>query len=176
MNENNMQPSMMKKSGNNRGVLVIAIIVVIVAIGFFVFMDKNDDTSKGSTMKDSEAMMKDEGESMKKDGEALAPSGVDEMMEKGDAMMVSSVKYTNAGFAPAALEIKAGETVTFVNESETNMWVASAIHPTHELLPAFDQKTGTPKGSVYSFTFNNPGVWKFHDHLNPGAKGSVTVK
>lgn len=168
MNENSTQPPMMKEGGKSRGILVAVIIIAIIALGFFAFMNKSNDAGKDSMMKDTEAMMKDDGAAMKKDSEA--------MMEKSAAMMAYTVKYTNAGFVPTALEIKAGETVTFVNESDTDMWVASAIHPTHELLPEFDQKAGTLKGSKYSFTFNTPGIWKFHNHLNPATKGSVTVK
>ncbi len=164
MNESNMQPGMMK-SGGNKNVLIIAIIAIaIILIGFFAFNSKNNDADK-------DAMMSAEGGSAfggKKDGEA--------MMEKGDAMAKHIVKYTGTGFAPAGLEIAVGETVTFVNESGNHMWVASAIHPTHELLPEFDQEEGTPNGSMYSFTFTKTGVWKFHDHLNPGMKGSVMVK
>ncbi|MEK7081371.1 MAG: hypothetical protein AAB888_00200 [Patescibacteria group bacterium] len=168
MDESNMQPGMMKNGGNKNGLIVAIIAIAIIVIGFFVFNDKNSDTKKDAMMKNDEAMMEDTKDMMKKDGEA--------MMEKGDAMAKQIVKYTDAGFAPTALEIASGETVTFVNESSNQMWIASAIHPTHELLPEFDQMEGTPKGSMYSFTFTKPGVWKFHDHLNPAMKGSVTVK
>ena len=153
MDESNMQPGMVKNGGNKNGLIVAIIAIAIIVIGFFVFNDKNSDTKKDAMMKNDEAMM-----------------------EKGDAMAKQIVKYTDAGFAPTALEIASGETVTFVNESSNQMWIASAIHPTHELLPEFDQMEGTPKGSMYSFTFTKPGVWKFHDHLNPAMKGSVTVK
>lgn len=163
-----MKPEMMSGGGSKHGILIAIVIIAIIAIGFFVFNGKNGNTDKDSMMKNDEAMMKDADGTMKKDVEA--------MMEKGDTMAKNVVKYTDAGFTPAALEITAGETVTFVNESSNHMWVASAVHPTHELLPEFDQEEGTPKGSMYSFTFTKPGVWKFHDHLNPGMKGSVTVK
>lgn len=176
MNEGNMKPEMMSEGGSKHGILIAIVVIAIIAIGFFVFNGKNGDTNKDAMMKNDEAMIKDADGTMKKDSEALAPSGVDGMMEKGDTMAKNVVKYTDAGFAPAALEIAAGETVTFVNESSNHMWVASAVHPTHELLPEFDQEEGAPKGSLYSFTFTKSGVWKFHDHLNPGMKGSVTVK
>ncbi len=101
------------------------------------------------------------------------------MMKDGGAMMEKKhvlVTYTDTGFVPATLTINAGETVTFMNESGSDMWVASAIHPTHEILPEFDQMKGTPKGTSYSFTFTKAGDWKFHDHFNPSARGTITVK
>ncbi len=168
MNESNMQPGMMKTGGNKNGLVIAIIAIAIIAIGFFIFNDKNNDADKDAMMKTDEAMMEDTENTMKKDGEA--------MMENGDAMAKYTIEYTDAGFMPATLEVASGETVTFVNKSSNHMWIASAIHPTHELLPEFDQEEGTPKGSMYSFTFTKSGVWKFHDHLNPGMKGSVTVK
>ena len=168
MNGENMAPQMMK-SGGSKGVWIAIVVIAIIVAAFFVFSGKKDDTNKDAMMKEDNAMMNgDEEAMMKKDGET--------MMDDGAMMKSASIKYTDTGFVPAALEIKAGETVTFTNESSMDMWVASAIHPTHEILPEFDQMEGTPKGSMYSFTFTKPGVWKFHDHLNPAMKGSVTVK
>lgn len=41
------------------------------------------------------------------------------------------VTYTDAGFSPAILTIKVGDTVTFKNQSSQGMWVGSAMHPSH---------------------------------------------
>ena len=50
-----------------------------------------------------------------------------------------TVTYTADGtFDPERVDILAGDTVTFVNDSEWGVWPASNIHPTHEILPEFD--------------------------------------
>ncbi len=170
-----MQPPMMKGGGNKSSLLIAIVAIAIITIGFFVFNGKNNDTAKDAMMKDEGAVMKDDKDMMKKDGEAMMEKGGEAMMD-GETTTKHVIKYTDVGFSPAAIEINSGETVTFVNESGMNMWVASAVHPTHELLPEFDQKAGAAKGGMYSFTFSQAGVWKFHDHLNPSAKGSITVK
>ncbi|HKZ35920.1 MAG TPA: cupredoxin domain-containing protein [Patescibacteria group bacterium] len=87
----------------------------------------------------------------------------------------NTIAYTDTGFSPKSITVKPGTTVTFVNESSTDMWVASALHPTHLELPGFDQLQGEPKGATYSFTFEDIGTWSFHDHLNPTTFGSVIV-
>ena len=79
----------------------------------------------------------------------------------------NTIAYTDTGFSPQSITVKPGTTVTFVNQSSTDMWIASAVHPTHLELPGFDQLKGGPKGSTYSFTFEDVGTWRFHDHLNP---------
>ncbi len=88
-------------------------------------------------------------------------------------MNVQTVTYTNEGFEPATLEVGVGAMVHFVNESNTEMWVASDSHPAHTDLPTFDQfKTG----DMFMYIFEEPGTWEYHDHLNPTAIGKITVK
>ena len=96
----------------------------------------------------------------------------------------SVITYTDAGYSPSALEIKAGETVTFKNESQQSMWPASAIHPTHKDYPttggclgsAFDACQDVQPSDIWSFKFDIAGNWKYHDHLIPKNFGAVTVK
>lgn len=87
-----------------------------------------------------------------------------------------TVVYANDGFAPAEITVKAGETVTFVNQSDAPMWVASAPHPAHTLYPEFDQKASVSKGGTYSFTFEKLGAHPYHNHLLLGKYGKVIVK
>lgn len=55
------------------------------------------------------------------------------------------------------------------------MWVASDPHPTHTGLSGFDSGRGYGEGENYSFTFNEPGNWGFHNHLNSGDTGKIIV-
>lgn len=87
-----------------------------------------------------------------------------------------TVTYTSSGFSPKGLTIKAGDTVVFKNNSSADFWPASAIHPTHEIYPEFDAKRSVPAGSSYSFIFTRTGSWKYHNHLNPSANGTITVQ
>lgn len=104
------------------------------------------------------------------------------------APATATVTYTTDGFSPSSVTIKKGDIVTWVDRAGSPMWVASAQHPVHDGydgtsrtehcaadysgVPPFDQCKGD---TVYSFTFDKVGTWKYHDHLNASRFGSVVV-
>lgn len=90
-------------------------------------------------------------------------------------------------FSPKNITILPGTTVEFVDRSPgKDMWVASAMHPTHAVYSgtnlsqhcpdtlgtAFDQ-CGT--GTSYIFTFNKIGTWNYHNHRNATDFGTIIV-
>lgn len=79
-------------------------------------------------------------------------------------------------FEPATLTIKAGQTVTWVNNTDDAFWPASDNHPTHQLLSEFDARKPLKPDEAYSYTFNKVGSWTFHDHLTPRATGVIIVE
>lgn len=98
----------------------------------------------------------------------------------------NTIVFTGSGFQPASLTVEQGETVTWVNQADTSMWVASDRHPTHTLYDgssrsehcdgdstAFDQ-CGT--GDRYSFTFEKTGEWGYHNHVPFVQGGTITVE
>jgi plastocyanin len=86
-----------------------------------------------------------------------------------------TVKYTGSGFVPRIITVKTGTAVTFVNDAGSGMWVASAPHPAHDLLPGFDQLRSTNKGGTYTYIFAKIGTWKYHNHVAPEITGTVIV-
>ena len=87
-----------------------------------------------------------------------------------------TIKLTPDGFSPAEVTIKTGETVTFYNFTKTPFWPASNEHPSHSIYSEFDSKKPIATGETWSFQFNKPGVWKYHDHLSPFFTGFVIVE
>lgn len=101
----------------------------------------------------------------------------------GDPVVVgeNSFEYRDGNMEPKALTVNVGETVMFVNNDNIPHWPASAAHPTHLEYPGSGiEKCGTDEeegifdacrplqpGETYSFKFDEPGTWKFHDHVNP---------
>ena len=100
-----------------------------------------------------------------------------------------TVMYTSAGFSPKSVMINKGDTINFVADAGNAMWVASAVHPTHE---AYDGTTknehcalgyaGTKPldqcsvGVSFSFTFDKIGIWKYHNHVSRSNTGMVVVQ
>lgn len=80
-----------------------------------------------------------------------------------------------SGFSPKQIRIGKGTTVTFQNTDSAPHWPASAPHPAHTNYPEFDPKQAVAAGASWSFTFNKPGVWSYHDHLNFPSYGFGTV-
>lgn len=94
------------------------------------------------------------------------------------------ITYDGKSYTPASAEIKKGSSVLFLNRGTGTMWPASAMHPTHAVYPTkggcvgstFDACQALPQGTSWVFTFDEAGSWKYHDHLNPSAYGTIVVK
>ena len=145
------------------GAIIGVVIVILVVLGFLIFFIANKNTEPSIQNKNAETNL---------------PAKVNEetgnMMEKEGAAE-NIVEVTSSGFSPKTLEINAGDTVRFVNKDSSKHWPASDFHPTHRLYPGFDALRGLAQGEEYSFKFDKKGSWTYHDHLNPGTKGTIIV-
>ena len=86
-----------------------------------------------------------------------------------------TVRYASGTFEPKRLDIEMGQSVTFLNDSEVGVWPASNIHPTHEIFPELDPNEAIRPGGSWTLTFNRPGFWRYHNHLDPSQTGIVVV-
>lgn len=154
--------------------LFIALIVVLLGVGAGWYVMKGN-TSKEETMAKPEVIVETTPAPELTEEEAGATSAGDAMEKKEESMEKATVKYTDTGFLPVTVTVKQGTTVTFTNDSTSGMWVASAVHPTHQLLPGFDQLTSSAKGTSYDYTFTKVGTWKYHNHVAPSFTGTVVV-
>ncbi len=98
------------------------------------------------------------------------------------------VVMTDGQFTPDVLVIKAGDTVSFLNNDSVHThWPASAAHPMHTVYPEpggcigskFDACKELAYGERFNFTFNARSTtdgWSYHDHLNPVMRGKIVVE
>ncbi len=86
-----------------------------------------------------------------------------------------TIRMAENGFNPTSITINQNDTVIFINSGVQNHWPASNIHPSHAIYPEFDPKRGIAPGKSWSFKFNKPGSWRFHDHLYPQFSGVINV-
>lgn len=79
------------------------------------------------------------------------------------------------GFFPATVTIKAGTKVIWTNNSGTTGDVNSDPHPIHTDYPPLNLGTFANNSSV-SLVFDKPGTYGYHNHLNPGQRGTIIVQ
>ena len=83
----------------------------------------------------------------------------------GEDVKHHEITYANGHFEPSRLEVQPRDHVMFINRSHDDVWPASNIHPTHEIYPEFDPESPLPPGKSWSFVFDRPGDWRYHNHL-----------
>ena len=98
------------------------------------------------------------------------------------------IYYVNGSYVPDFVRVSVGSGVRWVNKDDV-FWPASNLHPTHKEYPGsgitkcysssrdslFDSCEVLGRGTEYSFVFEHVGEWRFHDHINPEATGTVVV-
>lgn len=151
--------------------IIILIVVVVVAVGGFMFYQN------------SHAPVAAPGTPTPSPEPAPTPAPQTKGAEH-------KVVFVSDAFSPKEITIKKGDVVTWVNNSDRNIWPASAIHPTHSVYPGSGiEKCDTPdKGKIFdacspgiasgdswSFQFNEVGEWRYHDHLRSTVYGKITV-
>lgn len=95
-------------------------------------------------------------------------------------VQITTIKYGDNGFEPKEITVKPGTKVSFINNTQIPMYVASDPHPHHDDYPEFDagvvlQRHPQP-GEDFSFTFDKSGTWAFHNHAMPEHTGTVKVE
>ena len=189
---------------SNKNIIILVVVVIAFAVIYFMFLggDKGTLTPKGQEgevssetpvpLFDEEGnfIPQEEGgvEEMIVVDEGSGTPDVDEPIVDKDVTTVTEniVTYIKQGFNPKTIEISVGDTVTFINESSTGMWIASASHPTHKVYPeksasdcigsSVDACKQVVSGESWSFTFNEAGQWFYHNHVRTSDFGSVIVK
>ncbi len=78
------------------------------------------------------------------------------------------VIMTNRSYDPETVTIKAGDTVTWVNEDA----------PQHDVVADNGEFKSDlfDKGQTFSFTFTQAGTYPYHCSVHPGMTGTVTVQ
>lgn len=148
------------------------VVIIAIAAGVWFYMGQTENTPEPAPVTDT--------------------TGGEPITNTMPAMM-ADVVYSDTGFSPAEVILPLGGTVTWKNESKVNMWVATAMHPTHAVYDGtnlaahckdgkptstevFDQCVGVKPGESWSFTFTKEGDWKYHDHITTGRFGSIKVE
>jgi hypothetical protein len=90
-------------------------------------------------------------------------------------VLFATTTLTTEGFVPAELHVLRGGKVVFINQSDHPFWPASNLHPDHSIYAEFDPREPIEVGGEWSFVFEKPGIWGFHDHVRSYYTGIVHV-
>lgn len=86
------------------------------------------------------------------------------------------ITITDTSSKLPTLNIPAGTKATWVNKSKKPIQIFSTPHPQHTDYPALNSVGNINPGAKKSFTFEEAGTYKWHNHLKLTVNGSVTVK
>ncbi|MEO6077188.1 MAG: hypothetical protein ABIP54_00175, partial [Candidatus Andersenbacteria bacterium] len=137
-------------------IIYIVIAVVVIGAGVF-FMNRKEDDGEVGNIQANPTLMTASGAPFIQTAPSISPdasSAPDAMHDESSMMMENpTISMTDTGISPAEITIKAGTTVTFVNNGTELHWPASDPHPIHTDLSGFDAKRGLSNGELYRFTF-----------------------
>jgi hypothetical protein len=140
------------------GKIIVALVVVaVVAGGVLVVMNKRA-TRTGAHKVDQS-------------GEQNADNTSRDTTKQADV----TITYDGQGFTLSSASVKSGGTVTISNSSDRDLRFQSDPHPIHTDNAELNVGEVAPGKSV-TITLTNKGTWGFHNHLNHGQTGSITVE
>ena len=99
-----------------------------------------------------------------------------------------TITYDGTSFSPKTVTIKVGQSVTWVNQSSNQMWIASNPHPLHNGYDGTTEQQHCAPGytgaapldecaanNSFTFTFTKVGTWGYHNHEGAEDGGTVVV-
>ncbi len=103
------------------------------------------------------------------------PNTSSESTSSGTEASQDIITLTADGFSPATLTVKAGTKVTWNNASGIKATVSSNPHPIHTDYQPLNLGS-FPNGGTLFLTFDKPGTYGYHNHLNPSQTGTIVVQ
>jgi len=92
-----------------------------------------------------------------------------------DTVSAQTISYTSSGFSPKSITVKAGESITVTNNSNSDLDFASDDHPTHKKESEMNIGMINP-GESKTLTITKTGTWGYHNHENASHTGTVIVQ
>ena len=165
----------------------VLILIIVLGGGYWWWQQQNAATAISDGTPATQNAIEDSASPTTSMPAPGAGTNTDEM-QVGGSMTSATILYDGKAFSLSPVTIKAGDTVTFESTTGT-MWVASSVHPTHadydgtsrseHCAPGYTGATPFDQcasGSTYSFTFDKVGTFRYHDHMNASAFGTIVVQ
>lgn len=87
-----------------------------------------------------------------------------------------TVFYGLGVFSPTNIRVHVGDSVRFQNDGKVPLRVVSDSTNGVLDLAGFDSVGDIPPGSVFTYTFSQPGIFGYHNVMSPDEEGTVIVR
>lgn len=155
--------SMLRKMVRN--ILIAIVIIAVLGGGAYLLLSQNKQAAQPSLSQPASEETKEVSPTNSSMSATTTPEEAKE----------AAITLTATGFNPATITIKAGTKVTWTNSSGATGNVSSDPHPIHTNYPPLNLGSFANNSSV-SLTFDKAGTYGYHNHLNPGEKGTIIVQ
>lgn len=108
-------------------------------------------------------------------GGGSAPSSQAPAAGGGNQSVAATITYTDSGFSPQTVTVKAGDKILIKNGSSAPMEFDSDPHPIHTDDPELNEGVIEP-GASATITVNVKGTHGYHNHLDPSQTGTIIVE
>jgi len=154
---------------NNKNLIILIIAVLLVVFGFYYYQAPVvDDIMVDENI--AEDMMNNIPENNVKTT-PISPTGETlPSMENGKYL----IYYFNDGFSPNTLQIQKGQSVKFVNKTDSSMRVY-ASNQDFSIYREFNQSQSVGKDGTYEYTFNEAGIWPYYNYNEQAHMGNILV-
>lgn len=146
---------------SNKWLASLVVLVIILLAGFYLYRQSKNTNSYQQALPPQASVSPEQ---------SALPAASSSAKEQQ-----SSVSLTKDGYQPKTLTVKAGSTVTWTNNSGAVATVNSNPHPAHTQYPSLNLSR-FEDGQSLSLTFNTPGTYSYHNHLNASQTGTIVVQ
>lgn len=151
------------------GKWLIGIVILVVLVGGIYFLNKNITSTTTPSQTTTESAP------VPTSGSQPTSPATSTNQQNTVTLTQDGFSPTQDGFSPATLTIKTGTTVTWINKSGTVATVNSVPHPIHTTYSPLNLGS-FPDGGTLSLSFDKPGTYGYHNHLNASQKGTIVVQ
>lgn len=140
----------------NKTIISVPVVIILAVGGFFVFhkSSSNNSTTTPNT---------------------TTPSTTTPASPSANQTAAATITYSDKGFSPSSVTVKAGDKVMINNTSSQAVQVQSNPHPVH--TDDSDLNVGAVgAGKSTTFTVSQKGTFGYHNHLDPAQGGTITIQ
>lgn len=160
-----------------RKIIIFSVVILVLLAGGAVFaLNRNtaDPATSGTTQLDGSAATESTSPPPTTDPQAAREADDNCPTEETPVITVSA-----SAFSPSCVTVKAGTTITWKNDSGSQIQIGSDPHPSHtgnREVSGGEFTLDIASGNSASSVLTTTGDHSYHDHLNPSARGTIKVE